>query len=148
MDRPCDSDRLINRRQQGDLGEASAIEWFSRLGATVLLPVGHSPEFDLVVEVERCLLRVQVKTSTQRLAIASGERYSVTISTRGGNQSWSGECKRFDPGRVELLFVLTDNGRRWLIPSDAVEGMTAIHLGGTKYSEFEIEPGPAFRHLV
>ena len=64
MDRPSDSERRINRRQQGDLGEVSAIEWFTRLGATVLLPVGHSPDYDLVVELERRLLRVQVKTST------------------------------------------------------------------------------------
>jgi hypothetical protein len=35
--------RLINRRQQGDLGEASAIEWLTSKGATVLIPFGHSP---------------------------------------------------------------------------------------------------------
>ncbi|MGH2961160.1 MAG: group I intron-associated PD-(D/E)XK endonuclease [Solirubrobacterales bacterium] len=68
MDRPNASTagraRAINRRQQGDLGEASAIEWFSRLGAMILLPFGHSPDFDLVVELEGRLLRIQVKTST------------------------------------------------------------------------------------
>ena len=42
--------RLINRRLQGDLGEASAIEWLTRQGATVSLPVGHSPDYDLIAE--------------------------------------------------------------------------------------------------
>jgi hypothetical protein len=37
-------DRLINRRQQGDLGEVSAIEWLTRQGATVSAPLGHSPD--------------------------------------------------------------------------------------------------------
>ncbi len=55
-------ERRINRRQQGDLGEASAIEWLTSVGATVLLPVGHSPDFDLVAEANGRLLRVQVKT--------------------------------------------------------------------------------------
>jgi len=38
-------ERLINCRQQGDLGEASAIEWLTRQGATVLVPLGHSPDY-------------------------------------------------------------------------------------------------------
>ena len=36
-------ERLINRRRVGDLGEASAIEWFIRAGAVVCTPLGHSP---------------------------------------------------------------------------------------------------------
>ncbi len=42
--------RLINRRQQGDLGEASAIEWFTRAGAVVSTPLGHSPDYDLIAD--------------------------------------------------------------------------------------------------
>ncbi len=59
-------DRLINRRQQGDLGEASAIEWLTRQGARVSTPLGHSPDYDLIAEFGERLLRVQVKTSTVR----------------------------------------------------------------------------------
>ena len=44
-------ERLINRRQQGDLGEASAIEWLTSVGAMVLIPFGHSPNYDLVAEM-------------------------------------------------------------------------------------------------
>ena len=52
MDRPVrhvrESRRLINRRQQGDLGEASAIDWLTRVGATVSVQLGHSPDYDLI----------------------------------------------------------------------------------------------------
>jgi hypothetical protein len=49
-------DRLIDRRQQDDLGEASAIEWLTRQGATVSVPFGHSPDYDLIAEINgaRC----------------------------------------------------------------------------------------------
>jgi hypothetical protein len=33
------------------------------------------------------------------------------------------------------------DGRRWCIPSDALQGKTSIHLGGPKYAEFEVERG-------
>ena len=153
MDRPYGEqggkERLINRRQQGDLGEGSAIEWFTRLGATVLLPFGHSPDFDLVVELEGSLLRVQVKTSTQQVVTPDGHpRSAVSIAMRGGNQSWNGLTKHFDPLNVDFLFVLTGDGRRWLIPADAVETRTSITLGGAAYSDFEIDRGPPIRHLV
>jgi hypothetical protein len=50
-------ERLINRRQQGDLGEASAIEWLTRQGATVSAPLSHSPDYDLIADVSEHLGR-------------------------------------------------------------------------------------------
>jgi len=92
-------DRLINRRQQGDLGEASAIEWLTRQGARISIPFGLSPDYDLVAEWRGRLLRVQVKTSTFHETTPDGDgRWSVHIATNGGNQSWNRVAKRFDPG--------------------------------------------------
>jgi hypothetical protein len=142
-------ERRINRRKQGDLGEASAIEWLTSKGATVFIPFGHSPDFDLVAEIDGSTLRVQVKTSGHELRVPSGDtRFGVSVATRGGNQSWSGFAKKLDPSRLDYLFVHTGEGRRWLIPAAALDGGTAINLGGRKYSEYEIEPGRPIRELV
>ena len=40
------------------------------------------------------------------------------------------------------MFVLTEDRRKWLIPSAAIEGRYAISLGGPKYSEFEVDSAP------
>jgi PD-(D/E)XK nuclease superfamily protein len=142
-------ERLINRRQQGDLGEASAIEWFTRLGAVVAAPLGHSPDYDLVVEHRDRLIRVQVKTSVCTTRTPAGhERHCVQVATLGGNQSWTGVVRKFDSSRADALFILSGDGRRWLIPAHAVEGATSINVGGQKYSEFEIERGFPLAPLV
>jgi PD-(D/E)XK endonuclease len=142
-------ERRINRRQQGDLGEASAIEWLTRQGATVSMPLGHSPDYDLIAEADGRLVRVQVKTTTVKRPTPEGHsRWEVTIRTNGGNQSWSGVAKQFDPNKVDSLFVLVGDGRRWLIPASAVEGMTGLCLGGRKYSEFEVERAAPILSLV
>lgn len=142
-------ERLINRRQQGDLGEVSAIEWLTRNGARVAIPFGHSPHFDLVAEIGNRLMRIQVKTSTQELRTPNGHRrFSVSLVTCGGNQSWTGVAKLFDPAKVDYLFALTSLGRRWFIPATDLDGKRAVQLGGAKYSEFEIEPGTPIRELV
>lgn len=65
----------------------------------------------------------------------------MTLCTRGGNQSWSGLVKRFSADRCDFLSVHTADGRRWFIPSTAVEGGTAIVLGGPKYAAFEVDRG-------
>jgi Holliday junction resolvase-like predicted endonuclease len=127
----------ISPRRQGDLGEFSAMEWLGSKGYGVWLPVGHSPDCDLIAEDGDALLRVQVKTSTQR----QHGRWRVMVCTRGGNRSWSGLVKRFSSSRCDCLFVLVADGRRWFIPAGVVGGGTALLLGGPKYAEFEVEPG-------
>jgi hypothetical protein len=129
---PC-----VNTLEQGHLGEVSALEWLASIGACVAIPFGPSPDWDLLAELDGRLIRVQVKTCTRRY----NRRWAVAICTRGGNQSWSGLVRRMSPTRCDYLFVHVGDGRRWFIPSDRVEGTTAINVGGPKYAEFEVEPG-------
>jgi hypothetical protein len=130
-----------NPRAQGDQGEMSAIVWLGSLGWPVFLPIGHSPDYDLVTDFGDGLSRVQVKTSTVfRLG-----RWDVTVCTRGGNRSWSGVVKRLDPTNYDYLFVLVGDGRRWFIPAADVQGACGLRLGGPKYAEYEIDRGEPLR---
>jgi hypothetical protein len=146
---PHRRERAVNRRVQGDIGELSAMEWLASRGATVWVPFNHSPHVDLMAEWEDRLIRVQVKTSTFRGPVKSGEeRWRISIATNGGNRSWTGLAKKFDPVRVDYLFVLVGDGRRWFIPAPFVEAARSIALGGSKYSEFEVERGTPFEALI
>jgi hypothetical protein len=141
---PSVSERMfdgMNRREQGDFGELSAMEWLVGVGAALYLPLGHSPDCDLIAELDGRLLRVQVKTSGVR---RNKHRWDVSVCTRGGNQSWSGLVKRMDSSRCDFLFVHVADGRRWFIPSAEVGGGTKIRVGGPRYAEFEIVPGRPF----
>ena len=131
----------LKPREQGDLGELSAMEWLVSQGARVYIPVFHSPDVDLIAEVDRQLVRVQVTTCTFWRA----DRWCVRVATCGGNQSWNGTVKRLDPTRYDLLFVLVGDGRRWCIPAHAVEGGSHLAVGGPKYAEFEVDPGRPIR---
>jgi hypothetical protein len=127
----------VNPRRQGDLGELSAIDWLGSRGYPVWLPLGHSPDVDLVTRIDGRLVGVQVKTCT----VIEHGRFQVTLATRGGNRSWNGLVKRFSSERCDWLFVLVADGRRWFIPAHAVGGGSKLALGGPKYAAFEVEPG-------
>ena len=118
--------------------------WFGAQGAGVFMPVFHSPDFDLIADFGKGLLRVQVKTST---CFRRG-RWEISLSTRGGNRSWSGLVKYLDPSRYDYLFVLVGDGRRWLIPAANVGATSGMRLGGPKYSDYEIEPGEPLRPVA
>ena len=135
---------FVNSRQLGDRGEISAVGWFAAKDATVAWPLNHSPHWDLIIEWDGVVHRVQVKTSTCYVR----RRWSVAICTRGGNQSWNGVTKRFNASLCDLLFVHVGDGRRWVIPAKAVEAGRAICLGGPKYSEWEIERGEPLPKLT
>jgi hypothetical protein len=127
-------------RRQGDLGEFSAIAWLLEHDYPVWMPLGHSPDYDLVTEIDGQLARVQVKTTRRR----NKNRFHVMLCTKGGNQSWNGVVKHFSAARCDWLFVLVADGRRWFIPTSEIGGGTAIVLGGPKYAAYEVERGRPF----
>jgi Holliday junction resolvase-like predicted endonuclease len=128
---------MLTPRQQGDIGELSAIVWLAEKGIPVFKPLFHSPHYDLVADLGGRLIRVEVKTCT----VFRKKRWDVSVCTRGGNQSWNGLTKRLDPQKCEYLFVLVADGRRWFIPATHFGGGTCLRLGGPKYAEFEVERG-------
>lgn len=130
----------LKPREQGDWGELAAMTWLLSQGASVYRPVFHSPDVDLVAVLDGQVMRIEVKTTARRRA---NGYWGATIATRGGNQSWSGLVKYFDPDRCDYLFVLVADGRQWFISTAALDCRSALTLGGPKYSEFEVEPGRA-----
>jgi len=124
-----------NHKSQGDLGEARAVYEYTKLGYTVLKPLSEGNKYDLVVDNGTNLLKVQVKTS--RCQTKSGG-YEVSLKTSGGNTK-SNTIRRRSQDDYHLLFVLTENGRCWSIPVEALgNASTAIIVGTCKYAEFEI----------
>ncbi len=57
--------------------------WLAEQGDALYLPLGDSPNVDLIAERDDGLLRIQVKTTT----FFRDGRWHTAICTRGGNQS-------------------------------------------------------------
>lgn len=123
--RPADTLWRRNPREQGLLGVTDAIAHFGARGWCVSLPLIDSQPYDLVVDDGARLLRVQVKTTTYRSPYGV---YVVGLATRGGNQSFH-TSKPFDAEACDVLYVLTDAGDRYLVPTAAVAARTSLNLG-------------------
>lgn len=88
------------------------------------LPLTDSQDYDLIVDMDNVISRVQVKTTTYKSVYGV---YLVNLNVKGGNRSGIGKIKKFDPTKVEYVFVATGEKDLYLIPSGNL-GQT-INLG-------------------
>ncbi len=124
-----------NSKKQGDVGMGVAIGYFASHGHTVCVPLTDSQDYDLVVDIDNKLQRIQVKTTTS-LRMGKNIGYDVELRVRGGNRSGTGKSKSFDSTKADQLFILTSRGDQYLIPTSQVRGKTSITVGDKMYTEF------------
>lgn len=121
-----------NTKKQGDVGLGAAIAWFVANEYVVSIPLTDSQDYDLIVEKDNTLYRVQVKTTSYKSDSGS---YSASLTVKGGNRSGKNTIKDFDKSKVEIVFVLADNGQMWVVPTQEMIGNNSIALGRS-YDKF------------
>ncbi len=117
--------RRRNPRLQGEIGLSDAIGFFGRRGFTVSVPLADNQAYDLLVEREGLVCRVQVKTATSR---TRGGVFQVNLETAGGNRTRT-RRRPFAADAVDLLYVLTDEGSRWVVPATDIHATRSLNLG-------------------
>ena len=120
---------------QGNMGLGKAIEYFTSHQIPVSLPLNDTQSYDLIVDFNGKLQRVQVKTT--RSTQTEGRSYTVGLRNCGGNRTGTARQVKFDNSTCDYLFVYTGANKMYLIPSNKVEAKSAIVVG-VKYTEFEV----------
>lgn len=95
-----------------------------QLGYEVLLPIGDKQPYDLVVDKNGLLLKVQCKYTSHK---EKSGNYSVSLRITGGNQSFNG-AKKYQPGDFDLLFVYTQDGERYEFPSELAVNRNSLTM--------------------
>jgi len=115
------------KTEQGDIGEARAIYEYTKLGYNVSIPLSNGLKYDLIVDINNKLFKVQCKT-TKYIAKKS---YVVTLKTSGGNKSsYSIRNRKYED--YDILFVLTADNICYSIPSLDFDAKTTLTLNSTK----------------
>ena len=117
---------------------ALATAWFLLRGYMVSIPVEQA-RYDLVVESDAGLARVQVKSTITR----DRNRWIVNISRqrydKGVTQNANGARIRsvYQPGEVDLFFIVTGDASQYLIPLTATNGVMKPTLDA-KYAAYKV----------
>jgi hypothetical protein len=122
-----------NSNKQGDVGLGAAIAYLTSMGYTVAVPLTESQGYDLIIEIDKELKKVEVKTTRYK----EYKSYRVNLKTMGGNQSFN-TIKNFDPNSVDFLFVLIEAGDKYFIPASAITTKTQIALN-ENFEKYKVE---------
>lgn len=112
----------MNKKVQGSIAVAEAIKYYTVNGYAVFTPVSDISRFDLVVEKDGKLRRIEVKS-------CSAKNNEFMLRTNGGNQSWSGKSKYLsskDCDKVFLYNINSENSKEFDISE--LEGRNSIRF--------------------
>lgn len=109
-------------KERGNAGLSCAIAYFGMNGYTVSIPLNDTQDYDLIVDKDGVLQRVQVKsTNVQRYGA-----YQVSLKSCGGTKGKP--YKTVIESEADLLFVLCGDGSMYLIPVSDLSQRSTLAL--------------------
>lgn len=120
---------MNENKQKGLITELQCQTAFTQLGYNVSIPLGEDCRYDMIVDVEGKLIRVQVKTCHLNKT-ESGIEFA-TRSVQGGNTSHSVQTKRYDVNDIDYFATFWDN-KCYLIKVDDCQGVSRLLSFETK----------------
>jgi hypothetical protein len=126
---PTQRTNFKNTKKQGDWGLGVAIAYFVTEGYHVLIPLTDSQDYDLVIDRDGVLQKVQVKTTTFK---APSGNYSVSLTIKGGNSKRNFIHKVNKDLDYDVLFVVTGEGKRYFMPKPSTNSVQLY----TKYDQY------------
>ena len=90
----------MNTTSIGDIGESLAIAKFTKEGLTVSKPLSNDARYDLIVEINNGLYRVQVKSTN---SIKDGKMVFATKTTNYTKGSWASNA--YNPSDIDIFFL-------------------------------------------
>ncbi len=93
-------------QKKGDIAVSQAIASFTRLGYDVSIPLTESAPYDLIIDINNRLIRLQVKYTSSLL----GE-----VDLRNIHSNSTGYIvKKYSPNAYDWLYVLKKSGEEYL----------------------------------
>ena len=123
----------MNSKRKGTIAVGEAISHFITNGITVLIPISDCDKYDLAVDQNGIIKRVQCKYSSDQEPSGA---FSVDLRTFGGYREKTYHTKYLKED-FDLLFVFCSDGHRYLIPVDKIIGNSQIALGVKSWNEYK-----------
>lgn len=122
-----------NTKQQGNIGISSAILYYTKLGYCVSLPLNDSQDYDLVVDKDNTLFKVQVKTTS---CVKPSGSFAVELRNKGGTSGI--QYSTTSDGSSGILFILCMDGSMYEIPKEVYKDIKSSITLGTQYQKYRV----------
>jgi len=123
----------MNSKRKGSIAVGEAIRYFTKNNNSVLVPVSDCDKYDLVIDHDGVLKRIQCKYSDDK---EKSGAFIVDLRTFGGYRDKTYHT-RYLKGDFDLLFVYCSNGNSYLIPEEKLWGKSQLAIGIKSWNEYK-----------
>lgn len=120
-------------KEKGNSSLGIAIAYYTSNGYTVSIPLNDTQDYDLIVDKDNILKRVQVKSTACK---DRNGKYQVALKSCGGTKGSS--YKTIKNTKIEELFIFLENYNIYIIPIEAVHNVSTLTICN-KYEKYKKE---------
>jgi len=112
-----------SNKEKGNAGLGIAIAYYSTNGYMVSIPLNDTQDYDLIVDKNNVLKKVQVKATSCKTKY---NKYQVALKSCGGTK---GETyKTIIDTKIDEVFIVTDTMEMFIIPIEEIKNKTTLNL--------------------
>lgn len=119
-------------KEKGNSSLGIAIAYYSSNGYTVSIPLNDTQDYDLIVDKENVLRKVQVKSSACKTKHGN---YQVALKSCGGTKGKT--YKTVKETNIDELFVLLENLEMYIIPIKELYNKSTLTVCD-KYNKYRV----------
>ena len=125
--------KFKTNKEKGNTGLGIAIAYYSANGYTVSIPLNDTQDYDLIVDRDNVLKKVQVKATSCKTKY---DKYQVALKSCGGTKGKT--YKTVIETNIDELFIVTDTMNIFIIPIEVIKNKSTINLC-EKYEKYKIQ---------
>lgn len=119
-------------KEKENSGLGIAIAYYSSKGYTVAIPLNDTQDYDLVVDKDEKLYKVQVKATACKTKY---NKYQVALKSCGGTNGKT--YKTVIDTNIDEIFIVTDTMEMFLIPIEEIKNKSTLNLC-QKYEKYRV----------
>ena len=129
----CENMDFKTNKEKGNTGLGIAIAYYSMNGYTVSIPLNDTQDYDLIVDKNNILKKVQVKATSCKTRY---NKYQVALKSCGGTKGKT--YKTIIDTNIDEVFIVTGNMDIFILPIEEIKNRSTINLC-RKYEKFRID---------
>ena len=110
-------------KEKGNTGLGVAIAYYTSSGYTVSIPLNDTQDYDLIVDKDDILKRVQIKSTGCKTKYGN---YQVALKSCGGTKGKT--YKTVIDTNIDELFILTEDFDMYILPIEAINNKSTLNI--------------------
>ncbi|MBQ6991613.1 MAG: hypothetical protein IJN50_01660 [Clostridia bacterium] len=120
-------------KEKGNTSLGIAIAYYSFNGYTVSIPLNDTQDYDLIVDKDDVLKKIQVKSTSCKTKYGN---YQVALKSCGGTNGKT--YKTIIETNIDELFILTEDLQIYILPIEEIQNKATLNIC-SKYDKYRIK---------